>query len=416
MMEFRPAHICDCVKDHLRQELQASCIVQDVVPLNAGNCAPQPSGTFLPDPSIMTAALVLQDPYDYKRFVFPSFGSTESVLGRQQPISRNVRRLVISTLFQACVAVTWYPSPRLYHLAVDTFLTKYPHLKDPMGTGMSSWKEALSRKFKNERRKMTSVPDMVNEIRTKHAAKRKRDASECRGTKAVRLQDAEHLVLGGETEASIKEHDIWLQEADTSVGDITVYKQRLAITAKARQEHIKAHSVSQALLIYPFLKDQIALLLEFEVVYQRELHSTIEKGFEGLLDIVRQHGTEEEVLRTTECIGDPFGCALKVITERCSEKVDTFLTEKEDLPLGPIIQASDDEYSLFVDKQFVCKLPSMGVSVSALFAAYWVFNIKYPKKGADTLTFIERGILGLEVTKPRSRCLDLLSFWKFHAQ
>lgn len=58
----------------------------------------------------------------------------------------------------------------------------------------------------------------------------------------------------------------------------------------------------------------------------------------------------------------------------------------------------------------------MMVGVSALFASYWIFNIRYPKKGADTLTFIERTILKLEVTKARAKCIDFVNFFMHYCE
>lgn len=41
-----------------------------------------PCSALLPDPSIITEEVVLQDAYDYRRVDLPSFGAMESVLRR----------------------------------------------------------------------------------------------------------------------------------------------------------------------------------------------------------------------------------------------------------------------------------------------------------------------------------------------
>lgn len=92
------------------------------------------------------------------------------------------------------------------------------------------------------------------------------------------------------------------------------------------------------------------------------------------------------------------------------------LLQDRELPLGPIIQVTEGEPHLFVDKKEVCKCSSVLQSVALVFVAYWLFNIKYRRKASSTLTFIERGLLGLNVTKPKAKCFDLLTFFQFHAK
>ncbi|XP_064461238.1 uncharacterized protein LOC135371138 [Ornithodoros turicata] len=215
--------------------------------------------SLLPDMSIITESLILQDPLDYRRVELPSFGTMESVLQRKEPISRKVRRFIVCALYQEAAKVTWYPSARLYHKLVDALLSKYEHLRDPLGTGMESWKEALRRKYKNERRKMNAPPPAVVGIRQKNTAKERPAASavDSSHAKVIRLHDAEHLLHDVETVDSLAEHDLWLRDVSCPA-DTTVYRDRLAVTAKPRRDNIKTISVVESLRIYPFLKDETA--------------------------------------------------------------------------------------------------------------------------------------------------------------
>ncbi|XP_064465020.1 uncharacterized protein LOC135376445 [Ornithodoros turicata] len=191
------------------------------------------------------------------------------------------------------------------------------------------------------------------------------------------------------------------------------YRERLLVTAQARHEHIKTLTVDEALRVYPFLKDEHTLLLEFEVLYQRNLLPLLEEGFQRLVELIKEHGSEDEVLLITESMEDTSEVGLKIIAARCKEELSIFITENEDMTLSPVLRRQDGSISLFVDAERVCDCSSMLLGLSSLFSAYWIFNVRYPKKGADTLTFIERAVLKLSVTKPRSKCVDLLHF--FHA-
>lgn len=48
-------------------------------------------------------------------------------------------------------------------------------------------------------------------------------------------------------------------------------------------------------------------------------------------------------------------------------------------------------FTLAVDK-VVCikKIKTISLAISALFAAYYIFGIQYPKKASQTLEFIQR--------------------------
>ncbi|XP_064469462.1 uncharacterized protein LOC135384166 [Ornithodoros turicata] len=111
---------------------------------------------------------------------------------------------------------------------------------------------------------------------------------------------------------------------------------------------------------------------------------------------------------------DTSEVGLKIIAARCKEELSIFITENEDMTPFPVLRRQDGSISLFVDAERVCDCSSMLLCLSSLFSAYWIFNVRYQKKkGADTITFIERAVLKLSVTKPRSKCVDLLH--TFHA-
>ncbi|CAN7940485.1 unnamed protein product [Ixodes pacificus] len=166
-------------------------------------------------------------------------------------------------------------------------------------------------------------------------------------------------------------------------------------------------TLTDALSMFPFLASETALLMEFEILWKRDLKKLLEVGLNTVGTIIMRLGKEEELVSLSETFsGYGVLAGLQCIASRCSEKLQ-MLTEGSP-SLAPCLVQTTDEINLYVDGQCLFK------GVCCIFAAFWVFNIRYPKESRNTLTFLERALFGLSETKPTTKCRDLLTFYMFY--
>ncbi|XP_077550911.1 uncharacterized protein LOC144164271 [Haemaphysalis longicornis] len=241
----------------------------------------------------------LQDKQDYLKFILPSFEPYESVLKRKTPISRPLTHFIVNKLFQTCYDIVVYPSHNLYRVAVEGLVAKYPHLLDHVdGTsGVGSWITSLRNKFKNVRKATENCSAEMIAMRQKHTLP-KRQASSDAGQpnkKLCRLADYSHLVVYGETAESLRSHVEWLHENAHCTVDDEALRARLQATSKARHEKLKELSIEDALTEFPFLFNEASLLMEFNIVFKKDIVETMEAGFRKLCELVIRCGTEKEV-------------------------------------------------------------------------------------------------------------------------
>uniref|UniRef100_A0A147BDI2 Uncharacterized protein n=1 Tax=Ixodes ricinus TaxID=34613 RepID=A0A147BDI2_IXORI len=359
------------------------------------------------------ASVPLEDKNDYLKFVLPDFKHWESVISKGTPISGKTRRYIVSQLFQECFRITWYPSQRLYRRSVDLLLEKYPHLRDCTDENGQAWIEQLSNKFRNMRRKASTAAVKIQEMRDKFGTKRPNTQAQQRNKKLCRLHNQEHLIVYGETEESLAKHQQWLATTSSTSVDPAHYRERLLATAKERHETLMTMTLTEALSMFPFLASETALLMEFEVLWKRDLKKLLEVGLNTVCTIIMRFGKEEELISLSETFsGDGVLAGLQCIASRCSEKLQ-MVTEGSP-SLAPCLVQTTDEINLYVDGQCLFKVSSILTGVCCIFAAFWVFNIRYPKESRNTLTFLEHALFGLSETKPATKCRDLLNFYMFY--
>ncbi|XP_064469896.1 uncharacterized protein LOC135384629 [Ornithodoros turicata] len=81
-----------------------SPVAPEVTNITESNCdlsfTVQAPRNLLPEPTFREEDSFLQDPYDYKKVLFPSFGSYDRILDTGKPISRKVRSLLSVNCFK----------------------------------------------------------------------------------------------------------------------------------------------------------------------------------------------------------------------------------------------------------------------------------------------------------------------------
>ncbi|KAL1442634.1 hypothetical protein MTO96_030686, partial [Rhipicephalus appendiculatus] len=162
-----------------------------------------------------------------------------------------------------------------------------------------SWVLSLRNKFKNMRKKVESCPPEMMEKREKSQQKRPRQhEASIPNKKLCRLFDSSHLIIYGETAESVERHNHWLQ-VNAASADESDLRPRLLATAQARHEHLRSLTISEALLLFPFLASEASLLLEFDILFKKNIAEVFAKGCQQLCDAVLEHATDVEMIAFT---------------------------------------------------------------------------------------------------------------------
>lgn len=81
------------------------------------------------------------------------------------------------------------------------------------------------------------------------------------------MQNQEHLIVYGETEASLSKHEVWLARTPAASVDPAHYRERLLATARERQEKLATMTLTEALKLFPFLCSEEAVSSAFCLIY-----------------------------------------------------------------------------------------------------------------------------------------------------
>ncbi|CAN7987350.1 unnamed protein product [Ixodes hexagonus] len=263
-------------------------------------------------------------------------------------------------------------------------------------------------------RKASTTAVKVQEMRDNFGTKGLNTQAQQRKKKLCRLHNQEHLIVYGETEESLAKHQQWLATTSSTSVDPAHYRERLLATAKERHETLMTMTLTEAISMFPFLASETALLMEFEVSWKRDLKKLLEVGLNTACTIITRFGKEEELVSLSETFaGDGVLAGLQCIASRCSEKLQmvtemmyyiSFPVLVQGSPsLPPCLVQTTDEINLYVDGPRLLKVSSILTGVCCIFAAFWVFGIRYPKQSQNTLIFLERALFGLSETKPATK-------------
>lgn len=64
----------------------------------------------------------------------------------------------------------------------------------------------------------------------------------------------------------------------------------------------------------------------------------------------------------------------------------------------PVMKMDDNELSVWVDRCRITDIKSFDHALAAMIACFWVFNLEFPKKLRNTLSFVSKFVLGLDVS------------------
>ncbi|KAH7966983.1 hypothetical protein HPB49_021170 [Dermacentor silvarum] len=152
-------------------------------------------------------------------------------------------------------------------------------------------------------------------------------SSQAPNKKLCRLFDCSHLVVYGETAESVMSHNKWLNE-NAAIAATDPLRPRLLATAQERHERLRSLTISEALVLFPFLASEASLLLEFDIVFQKNIADDFAQGCEQLCDIVLKHADDTEVAAFSNVATEnPILATFQFVAARCKESLSVVLSE-----------------------------------------------------------------------------------------
>ncbi|KAL1479300.1 hypothetical protein MTO96_051964 [Rhipicephalus appendiculatus] len=143
----------------------------------------------------------------------------------------------------------------------------------------------------------------------------------------LQADDSSHLIVYGETAESVERHNHWLQVNAASAGESDL-RPRLLATAQARHEHLRSLTISEALVLFPFLASEASLLLEFDILFKKNIAEDFAKDCQQLCDAVLEYATDVEMTALTHAARDNLILAtLEFVAGRCNEVLAAILLE-----------------------------------------------------------------------------------------
>ncbi|CAI9722431.1 Hypothetical predicted protein [Octopus vulgaris] len=209
-----------------------------------------------------------------------------------------------------------------------------------------------------------------------------------------------------------------------SPSDIRLYMEN---TFDVRRSFITIEAPTIAMIkeTYPCLFIDKELLVEFQRVTDLDIDHTIQeycvKYASGIIDLSRNYPGSSGILQQASEVKEENValrqywdmvtalCLLPMLMrENLTEMVYEIGSMEEPDPKGRIVPMllskgpifKSDEFFLVAEEQIVQEFEEFTIAFAALFSAYWVFNMQYPRTLTNTYNFIQKGILHIRDSYP----------------
>ncbi|KAJ8280846.1 hypothetical protein GJAV_G00059790 [Gymnothorax javanicus] len=313
---------------------------------------------------------------------------------------------------------TLYPTKMQYQEVSRSLVVKCPILKDRAcnSSGYDTWRESLRNKFKKER------SPLVDErtLKQKGLFGRKRAAGEARppsaAKKVVRSSKEDAVEVDGEDDASLKRHiaDLKLLATRRNL-DAAAINDKMTRTLQHRIQFIRSHTAREILDKFPILKLEHQLIRELERAYSRLTVSTVLNTFlqksQKIIDYCKPLKTSKQLLLDVNTMTAAWqreelkeaACCL-LLPLAMGEK-DVYVIDKD--PTGPsptLVYAGNTlqpgRSSLCMDGEVIATPGSVKDGFAAMFAAFYVYGVEYPRHAKNTMNFFQQHICKLDLRKP----------------
>lgn len=310
------------------------------------------------------------------------------------------RRLIVNLVFMKMSEYVVYPTSEQYTEVASALVREYPVLGNENFSSAPYlyWKTKIMDKYRNERRHLP--PE-----------KRKKTAMPSGSSQAKKTCNSEDM-------ESLKRHEKWLiEEAKKSKKDNRKVQLLMQKTFMSRRSDITENPQKLELLKqkYPFLfsteqiKEEFSRITGVEAALRDLPVAILNHIKDENQDIMKLHTDALTRLHDPEEIANVRrSTTLMVLPSHLKEKISNFmLTTSQEAPGGgvlksePIIVADGEDFlqssnfSVISENMKICETKTLTDAFECLLAAYYCFNMTYPKNILNTMTFLEK-LVGLE--------------------
>ncbi|KAJ8346572.1 hypothetical protein SKAU_G00279730 [Synaphobranchus kaupii] len=350
---------------------------ETIVTLQPIDPQPQPSDEPSGEPACRRLPIVI---------VIPTFPRDFQMrLDAKEPCHNmpNLRNKIIRVLYEMMAEYTMYPTNAEYVQVAKALIVKYPFLKDMEGNGYHTWHMSLN---------------------------------------LCRKQANPTFEIVGEYSTSVDVHVNVLQsEYRKTHPDVSIVRDRMARTFSWRRSEIsEGMPVEDVLNKYPHLRTPTGFFEEVNRLHPStsSFCHRFREGFasvmpnvlelaEGKTPLSKQYIDARQDALDEDLPGIDLRAGLILLPSIFKEKIENYITMGEGDPATPYptIQLLDNDWKMAftgrgfsvvkVDGVSVCRCTALDEAFITAFSMYFAFNIAYPPHLKNTLTFLQRRIVGI---------------------
>ncbi|KAG9281440.1 sterile alpha motif domain-containing protein 3-like [Astyanax mexicanus] len=330
------------------------------------------------------------------------------------------RNKIIRTLYEMMAQYTMYPTNAEYVQVAKALIVKYPFLKDVEGNGYHTWHMSLKRKFKAERAPLLNDTEVKKFKEKFHQARKSTDGPETLHVKRTTFVES---CIVGEDATSVEAHVKALHEQYRKTQpDLAIVKDRMKKTfAWRRREISEGMTVTNILMKYPFLRTSSGLYDEVDAIHPLTVNicRRFNEGFtallpnllklvKGTLPLKKLYVEAREEALAEDLPGIDFRGVLVFLPSIFRENIDHLISLGEGEPATPYptIQLKDKDWKTAISRRSqsvvkvdgveVCTCAAVDEAFITTFCMYFTFNIAYPPRLRNTMTFLQRCILHIK--------------------
>nr|CAB3262689.1 uncharacterized protein LOC100181867 [Phallusia mammillata] len=312
-------------------------------------------------------------------------------------ITSSTRRGINQWLFNDLSSHALYPSSAEYNTVVMAFLRKFPFLadknnKNPMGT----WLEGIRQKFRDARRSMAHVPEVMA-MKKKYGTKTQRPPlveTEITPAKRIRIMtqniaEDEHSIA-----AYVKE---MMKECKKNVKNMDLIKDRMQRTFVYRQEEAKNGSLTITDIIekYPAYQFPAVIFDEAKRLFKVDLQEELKNASHSILPKLKKM-LEPKLKSVPEALlhilkeNEVLCCIPLLFTNKLDMFIQYSDQENSDVttPYPCILATEHADPAVYVQKRWLCNCSTFGEALIVLITSYWIFDVRFPKALTCTLQLL----------------------------
>uniref|UniRef100_A0A1B6L1X9 PB1 domain-containing protein n=1 Tax=Graphocephala atropunctata TaxID=36148 RepID=A0A1B6L1X9_9HEMI len=331
-------------------------------------------------------------------------------------------KTVLATILLKC---TYYPTTEQYDAVCRALIRDFPCLREPIGSGFSGWKCAVRYKIEDERRKEKSS---ITEIKNNSGKRSRNNPHKPAPNLNVKKPKKGEVNYAPNLENS-KDEALKLKEVMLRNGDIENLESSLDKTFPLRREEInKNPPLASIKTSWPKLFHPDQLILEVKRITNVSIDTALAENLPPIILMLNQIIDKEPKLHAKNSNNNDDVGREDILEEDVSYKVllqlpkyfkeqwSFYSEEREEGQPGlqgqtkvGIILKNSGIYAIEGESTtLVTDIVTAKEAVQCLIAVYYVCNLDYPKKGKNSLSFLQY-ICGVKGGKQPQKTMNLIT-------